>query len=111
MKYDRASPAANPPPYTPSPSNRSVQEELEKLEPVSFEDPYPSYHEWAESAQDVTPPSTTSTSGERTDDISCTLLPERPAFWQFKNKNFKLSHVAARILLKESRLRAQDLQP
>jgi len=44
-------------------------------------------------------------------DMSCGLLPDQPAAWKYKKgfKRFKLSTVAAQILLEQKEIRKQDL--
>lgn len=39
----------------------------------------------------------------------CSVLPERPAVWLVKRKNFALSSLAAAVLVKEGLLRDNDL--
>lgn len=39
----------------------------------------------------------------------CSVLPDRPAVWLVKRKNYALSNLAAAILVKEGLLRTKDL--
>lgn len=40
----------------------------------------------------------------------CSLLPDHPAVWEVKQSNVKLSMVAAKVLLKEKLIQAEDLE-